>query len=158
MTKSSTILLLSLLAAIGAFLIGAPSAEEIKPDGFDEREAVVLAPAEKSYVLTQMRLFVESIRVIAEDLAEGDLAKAADAAAARGMKRNANDPAFPATLRAKLPDAWKRFGQGLRQGFDGLAQGLANGEDARQSLKQLSQVMTNCIGCHAAYRVVDAQP
>jgi mono/diheme cytochrome c family protein len=64
----------------------------------------------------------------------------------------------PPTLRAKLPDAWKQFGRGLRQGFDALAQGLADGQDAKQSLKQLSQVMTNCIGCHAAYRIADARP
>jgi len=148
MTKNLAIVQLSVLAAIGAFLIGSPSAREIKPDGFDDRSAVVLAPAEKAYVLTQMRLFVESIQAVAEGLGEGDLA---EAAAARGMKRNSNDPAFPATLQAKLPDAWKQFGRGLRLGFDGPAQGLADGQNARQSLKQLSQLTTNCIGCHAAY-------
>lgn len=157
MTKSLTTVRISLLAAISAFLIGSPSAQEIKSDGFDDREAVVLAPAEKAYVLNQMRLFVASIQAIAEDLAEGDLAKAAEAAASLGLKRNINDPAFPSTLQAKLPDAWKQFGRGLRQGFDGLAQGLTDGEDARQSLKQLSQLMMNCAGCHAAYRIVDAR-
>ncbi len=75
------------------------------------------------------------------------------------MTRNINDPAFPATLRAKLPDAGKQqFGRGLRQGFDGLAQGLADEQDSRQSLKHLSRVMTNCVRCHAAYRIVDALP
>ncbi len=79
MTKSSAITQIGLLAAIGALLIGAPSAQEIKPDGFEDREAVVLAPAEKAYVLNQMRLFVESVQAVAEGLAEGDLAKAAEA-------------------------------------------------------------------------------
>jgi hypothetical protein len=148
-------LALSLVA--GAIFIGSPLAQGIKIDDGNDRTALILTPPEKAYVLDQMRHFVGSIQAIAAGLADGDPAQAVEAASARGLKRNADDPAFPPTLGAKLPDAWKQFGGGLRKGFDTLAQGIANKEDTSRSLKQLSEVMTNCIGCHASYRIVDAK-
>lgn len=149
---------MSLLLSAMIFSTGMLFATEIKSDEADDRRAGALSPSEKAYILNQMRLFVESIQTIAAGLGEGDLARAADAAAARGLKRNVKDPAFPSTLAAKLPDAWKQFGGGLRRGFDSLAQTIADERDTNRSLKQLSGLMTNCIGCHASYRVVDAAP
>jgi hypothetical protein len=149
---------ISLLLAVGAFSMGLLSVQEIKSEEIDEREAVVLSPSEKAYVLNQMRLFVGSIQSIAEGLAAGEPSQVAEAAAARGSKRNINDPEFPSILAAKLPGAWKQFGGGLRKGFDRLSQGVADDQDAKRSLKQLGELMTSCAGCHAAYRIVDAQP
>jgi hypothetical protein len=148
----------SLLLAVGAFSMGLLSAQEIKSEEIDDRAAVVLSLSEKAYVLNQMRLFVGSIQSITEGMAAGEPSRAAEAAAARGLTRNINDPAFPSTLAAKLPDAWKQFGGGLRKGFDRLAQGFADGQDSKRSLKQLGELMTNCVGCHASYRIVDAEP
>jgi hypothetical protein len=142
---------------VGAALIGSLAAQDIKTDAGDDRITVALTPPEKAYVLGQMRLFVESIQGITAGLAEGDTVLAGEAAAARGAKRNANDPAFPPTLGAKLPQEWKQFGGGMRKGFDVLAQGIADHEDTNRSLKQLSEVMKNCMGCHASYRLVDAK-
>jgi len=123
----------------------------------DERIALALTPPEKAYVLGQMRLFVASIQTIADGLAHGDAAQAAEAAAARGAARNAHDPDFPASLNEKLPADWKQFGGSLRKGFDGLAQSLAQGEPQSQSLARLADLMRNCVSCHASYRVVESR-
>jgi hypothetical protein len=104
-----------------------------------------------------MRLFVTSIQTIAAGLGADDRAQASEAAAARGAKRNANDPAFPPTLDAKLPPQWKQLGGGMRRGFDALAQGIGSGEGAQKSLEQLGVVMTNCVACHATYRIATSQ-
>jgi len=83
--------------------------------------------------------------------------KGIEAAAARGIRRNANDPAFPPTLGTKLPASWKQFGGGMRKGFDSLAQAISDKQDTSQSLRQLGELMKNCIGCHASYRIADAK-
>jgi hypothetical protein len=133
-----------------AFIAGAGPAEEAgEADG---RTAVAVTPAERAYILGQMRLFVISIQTIASGLGAGDRAQAGEAAAARGLARNANDPAFPPTLAAKLPPQWKQLGGGMRKGFDALAQTISTG-DTQKSLEQLGIVMANCVACHAIYRV-----
>lgn len=137
---------------------GAVSAQEVRTGDGDDRTALALTPPEKAYVLDQMRQFVISIQSIAAGLADGDGARAVEAAAARGSKRNAGSPAFPPTLGAKLPETWKQFGGGVRGGFDGLAQGISEQQSPTRSLRQLGELMTNCVGCHASYRIVDAKP
>jgi cytochrome c556 len=148
---------LGLSLLVSAFFVGTVSAQDVKTDYGNDRAALTLTPPEKAYVLDQMRHFVGSIQSIAAGLADEDRARAVEAAAARGLERNANDPAFPPTLAAKLPDAWKQFGGAARKGFDILAQGIADGDDTNKSLKQLGEVMKNCVGCHASYRIVDGR-
>ena len=135
-------------------LIATPqaSAEEI-----ETRAPVALTATEKTFVLGQMRLFVESLEKIVTALASTDASAAAEAAAARGAQRFQAENAMPPTLSEKLPDQWRRFGRPMRAGFDALAQGARNGEDKDRSLVRLGEIMHNCVGCHAAYRVVDAQ-
>jgi hypothetical protein len=100
-----------------------------------------------------MRLFVVSVQMIAAGLGAGDRAQAGEAAAARGVKRNASDPAFPPRLSTKLPPQWKQLGGGARKGFDGLAETIGAGAATQKCLEQLGIVMTNCVACHATYRV-----
>jgi hypothetical protein len=149
---------LGLLLVAGILCAGTLSAQEVAIDDGHGRTTLALTPPEKAYVLLQMRQFVESIQIITAGLADGDRADAIEAAAARGLKRNQNDPAFPSTLGAKLPQDWKQFGGSTRRGFDALAEALGKDGDAKQPLKQLSEVMKNCVGCHASYRVTDAKP
>jgi hypothetical protein len=151
-----------LLAAVSAlpvfaFSIGAGLAQDAGPSDKDSREAVVVTPAERNYILNQMRLFVVSVQTIAAGLGADDRAQAGEAAAARGLARNANDPEFPLTLGPKLPPQWKQLGGGMRKGFDALAQTINAGGDTRKSLEQLGIVMTNCVACHATYRVATAR-
>jgi hypothetical protein len=123
----------------------------------DARVAVTLTAVEKTFVLGQMRLFVESVERIVTALATEDRAAAAEAAAARGAQRfqAAND--MPASLSGKLPEQWRAFGRPMRQGFDAFAQGVADGEDKSRALARLGEIMRNCVGCHASYRIVDAR-
>ena len=147
-----------LLAAVSALPAAAISAggglaQEAGPSDTDNREAVVVTTAERNYILNQMRLFVVSVQTIAAGLGADDRVQAIEAAAARGLLRNANDPDFPPTLGAKLPPQWKQLGGGLRKGFDALAETINAGGAPQKSLEQLGIVMTNCVACHATYRV-----
>jgi hypothetical protein len=148
------ILLAAVLASPAvAFSAGTGPAQEAGPGDRDNREAVVVTPAERNYILNQMRLFVVSVQTIAAGLGAGDRVQASEAAMARGLLRNADDPDFPLTLGAKLPPQWKQLGGGLRKGFDALAETINAGGAAQTSLEQLGIVMTNCVACHATYRV-----
>lgn len=145
----------ALVFLLTGLLVSSLFCGEIKADSEDDRKALALTPAEKAYVLGEMRLFVESIQGIAQGLAENDHAAAAEAAAARGQMRNQNDPAFPASLSAKLPPEWKQFGGATRKGFDRLATEIANSKEGGPILQDLSDLMKNCVACHASYRIID---
>jgi hypothetical protein len=151
-----------LLAAVSALMAAAAGAggglaQEAGPGDRDNREAVVVTPAERNYILNQMRLFVVSVQTIAAGLGADDRAQASEAAAARGLLRNANDPDFPPTLGAKLPSQWKQLGGSMRKGFDALAATINASGAPQKSLEQLGIVMTNCVACHATYRVATAR-
>jgi len=143
-------------AALGVLCAGTVSAHDARPIDGDERIAVILTRAERAYVLEQMRLFVASVETVVAGLAESDRGGAVDAAAARGLKRNINDPAFPPTLAPKLPAEWKQLGGAMRKGFDALSDAIGAGQDTSQSLTQLSEVMRNCVACHSTYHIVAA--
>jgi len=122
----------------------------------DTREAAVHTKVERAYILGQMRLFLTSVQTITEGLADGKLDVVAEAAAARGMKRNSNDPDFPKTLGAKLTPLWKQMGGGTRKGFDQIAEAAQQGESRDKILGLLGQTMKNCVACHQTYKLVAA--
>jgi ABC-type molybdate transport system substrate-binding protein len=63
-------------------------------------------------------------------------------------------PRLRLTLDAKLPLQWKPLGDSMRRSFDVLAESISAGNSTKESLAKLSQVMTNCVACHTAYRLV----
>jgi cytochrome c556 len=141
-----------LLAASGTF------AEPAPPDSAfaDAREPAPRTKAERAYILEQMRLLVESIQAITEGLATDHMEDVIEAAAARGLHRNANDPAYPASMKAKETPLWKQMGGGTRRGFDELADAAKNGATKEKQLAILAETMKNCVACHQTYRLVAA--
>jgi len=122
----------------------------------DTREAAAFTQVERAYILGQMRLFLTSIQAISENLSAGKLDAVAEAAAARGMKRNANDPDFPKTLGPKLTPLWKQMGGGTRKGFDQIAEAAQQGEPKDKILGLMGETMKNCVACHQTYKLVAA--
>jgi cytochrome c556 len=135
-----------LLASSGSF---ADSTE-------DTREPAAFNAVERAYILGQMRLFVESIQVITAGLASDHMNDVAEAAAARGMRRNANDPSYPKSINTHATPLWKQMGSGVRRGFDELADAAQNGAPKEKQLAILAETMKNCVACHEIYRLVDA--
>jgi hypothetical protein len=145
-------ILLAAASALSVFAFGEGVCltQEAASGDIDDRTVVTV---ERNYILNQMRLFVISVQTIAAEFGADDRARASAAAAARGLKRNANDPDFPPTLGTKLPPQWKQLGGGARKGFDVLAERIGAGAGTQKYLEQLGIVMTNCVACHATYRV-----
>lgn len=115
----------------------------------DGRTAIVLHPAERDFVLREMRGFVGGLQQLTAALAPNDMKAAADAA--RGMGLHAAHDA-PVSLVAKLPLQFKTLGFGVHREFDAMAADAERLGDARHTLGQLAGVLHRCVACHDAYQ------
>ncbi|MDE1948280.1 MAG: hypothetical protein KGI35_06675 [Burkholderiales bacterium] len=120
---------------------------QMGPDG---RSSILLEPAEREFVLKQMRGLVASLQSITEALARDDMKAVAKSARAMGMA-DAGDA--PAALVGKLPLAFKTQGFGMHRDFDRIAADAESQGGRQHALAQLAAVLNRCVACHAAYRI-----
>ena len=143
---SVVIVLLLLVIAGGIYkFIFQGSASE----GTDGRMAIHLNTGERDLVLTEMRAFLESIQQVTKGIAADDMKLVAEYARKSGK---AAQGAVPGTLVGKLPIQFKKLGFDTHAKFDQLALDAEEFGDSEHALLQLSLLMENCVGCHAAYR------
>ena len=119
----------------------------------DGRVAVQLTAAERNLVLSEMRAFLEAVQIITENLPNEKMEEVARAARRVGL---AAQKGVPLSLMGKLPMALKQLGLDTHRKFDRLALDAEQLGDKRQTLEQLGTLLRNCVGCHAAYRLVVA--
>ena len=148
MNKTCFVIIALLLTIIGGgiykFLFQGSVVES--PDG---RISIQLTKAERALVLGEMRAFLESVQQITQAATENNMAVVVSSAKAVGM---AAQQSVPGTLVGKLPMEFKKLGFDTHTRFDQLALNAEDFGDSNQVLGQLSELMHNCIGCHAAYR------
>lgn len=128
---------------------GASGARPLQPS--DDRTAVRLTAGERDFILHEMRGFLLSVQGIVSALAEGKPAVAAEHAKTSGM---ATTHDVPREMMRKMPAEWRTLGMDTHSRFDTLALEAASMGDSRQIMGQLSAILANCTGCHAAYRLV----
>jgi len=145
--KCSVVIVLLLLVIAGGIykFIFQGSASE----GTDGRMAVHLTSGERDLVLTEMRAFLESIQQVTKGITADDMKLVAESARKSGK---AAQGAVPGTLVGKLPIAFKKLGFDTHAKFDQLALDAEEFGDSEHAMSQLSTLMDNCVGCHAAYR------
>jgi hypothetical protein len=125
------------------------------PVGMPEhRSPLLLDTGEAAHLRLEMRLFLSAVHKIISGVAHGDMRMVAEAAHSAGM---AAAHEVPAGLRQKLPTEFRKLGHRTHVGFDDLARDAASMADANLALKQLDQIMSNCISCHATFRVEPAK-
>ena len=120
----------------------------------DPRTVVVLSESERTMVLGEMRLLLESVQAIIDALTRNDLKTVEVAARKVGM---AAVSTMDLQLRAKLPLEFKSLGFGTHGAFDEIADMAASGRSAREIQKKLADTMNNCVACHATYRLATEQ-
>lgn len=116
----------------------------------DPRRPLPLTAGEAAHVRLEMRVFLSSVQKVVTAAAHNDMKVVAEAAREAGM---AAAHEVPATLRQKLPAEFRQLGHATHTGFDDLARDAESMADANLALKQLGQVMKNCVTCHAAFRI-----
>ncbi len=136
------------IAIVSSLLAAAPAAAQ------DLREPAARTPAERVFILNQMRLFLGSIQAITAALPAGDMATVVAEATARGRK-GTPPSAIPPGMKAKETAAWTAMMGGARRGFDEIAESAAAGAAPLQVMGQLGETMRNCVACHQAYRIVE---
>jgi hypothetical protein len=136
-----------LAAGLVVFSLGTAAAA---PPAGDGRQAIALGPEHQAMVLKEMRTMLESVQGILAGLSAGDREGAAEAASRAGMDMARG---MPRALKTNLPAGFRRLGRRTHRGFDELAAAIRQGEGQDMILDRLSDHLTNCTGCHSAYRV-----
>jgi hypothetical protein len=121
----------------------------------DGRVAVMLEPAERGLLLSEMRGFVAGLQTLTDALAREDMKAAAAAARAMGTARSHD---VPAAMIGKLPLEFKTLAMGVHRGFDTMAADAEAMGLPRHSLAQLADVLQKCVACHATYAAGTAAP
>jgi len=116
----------------------------------DGRTIIHLNASERDLVLEEMRAFLDSVQHITQAVAENNPQKIAEYAKKVGK---AAQGAVPGTLMVKLPIAFKKLGFSTHTKFDQLALDIESLGDTSYALGQLSELMQNCVSCHATYRL-----
>lgn len=144
---SRLILLLLVLLPLSTF---AAEADHHHGRSLENRMPLALNAEEAAYLRQEMRTFLAGVQKMVTSAAANDMTTLAATAQSLGM---ASAHEVPAGLRQKLPLAFKHLGNATHVGFDDLARDAASMADANLSMKQLGQVMSNCVSCHATFRI-----
>ena len=118
--------------------------------GGDGRTAIVLQPAERDFVMKEMRGLLASTQEIIEGANRNDVPRIVKAARAAGMAGAAD--ANP-TLMVKLPIEFKKLAMGMHGDMDEIAKAGESGKSAPELLKMTSNTLTKCVACHAAWQI-----
>ena len=148
MCKACWVIVLVLSIAVGGMAYKFIISGDVKLSS-DGRQAIQLTDDERNIVLTEMRTFLSSVQAITQALSTEDMNQAVNAARIVGA---AAQQAVPGTLLGKLPLEFKKLGFDTHQKFDQLALDAEQLGDREYTLKQLAELMQNCVACHATYR------
>ncbi len=121
----------------------------------DGRKAIVLDPAARSLVLTEMRQFLTGIQGMTEALSRDDLKTVAALARSVGMQA-AHE--VPPAVKAQLPMEFKQLGFAVHNEFDQLAMDADGLGDPKHTLKQMGDILQRCVACHNVYQLETVGP
>ncbi|MEE9493913.1 MAG: hypothetical protein V3W04_11110 [Gammaproteobacteria bacterium] len=146
----SIVLLLSLICAgvIYKFVVQGNIAPVTDPMA-DKRTAIQLESAERDLVLSEMRIFLQSVQQITSGIVNENMQQVIQQARLSG--RSAQQE-MPGSLVEKLPLPFKKLGFDTHSKFDQLALDAEQLGDPDHTLSQLATLMENCVSCHATYR------
>ena len=117
----------------------------IKEDG---RTAIQLDTNERDLVLSEMRIFLESVQQITKGISANDMMVAAEGAKKSGRSAQME---VPGSLIGKLPLPFKKLGFDTHAKFDELALDAEQLGDRDHTLSQLSELLNNCVSCHSVF-------
>ena len=143
---------LTLLAALAAGGCAPPPGS---PDPVYGRLAVALTPAERNFMLEEMRHFVQATRGIVEGIADNNMKAAAAAARGAGVevyRARLAGPGAPPALESKLPPEFRTLDRAARAAFDEMALRAAPPGNRDELLAALADNLRRCVACHSTYR------
>lgn len=121
--------------------------------GSDGRQIVSVTEGEKQFLLQEMRQLLSAMQQIHMHMGNGDRESAARAAESVGMNMVDELAAVEGTILLKLPAPMKKLGLGTHSEFDNLARTIRSDASEQRIEKEIGELMTRCVACHAAYRL-----
>lgn len=118
--------------------------------GSDGRAAVVLQPAERDFVMKEMRGLLTATQEIMAAGSQGDIQRIVKAARSAGMAGTAE---VNPTLMTKLPIEFKKLGMSLHGDMDEIAKAGESGKTVPELLKMTSEALMKCVACHEAWQI-----
>ncbi|MEO8479050.1 MAG: hypothetical protein ABI542_05395 [Gemmatimonadota bacterium] len=116
----------------------------------DVRTAIALPVQGRHLILTEMRGMLTSVQGYVAAAARGDTSGMRAAAQASGMAAARDlDPA----MQQRLPAEFLRLGMSTHAAWDSLAMDVGRGAPGGQALGRLGTIMSNCVACHAQFRI-----
>lgn len=122
----------------------------IRPNKFDQRQALPLNQAQQAHVLSEMRSLLAGTQAIITALATDDMDTVAKQARllGMGMKKKPENK-----LQGILPKAFMMQGKAVHMAFDRIADDAESLKNPKHTLKQLGEALSLCKGCHEMYRI-----
>lgn len=148
----SLLVIVVLLAGTAAYRLIGGGRTHVAGDG---RAEIVLAAADRDIVLAEMRTFLGAVQGITTALTQDDLKTVASQARSVGLAAMGQ---VPPSLMQALPLEFKTLGRSTHAAFDQLALDAEQMGDRDMALRQLGDILGNCVACHAAYRLSAGAP
>lgn len=117
----------------------------------DSRTAIMLSAGERDLVLAEMRDFLLALQQITSAAVADNMDAVAQAAQRVGRTAQGE---VPLSLVAKLPLEFKQLGFETHAKFDQIALDAGQLGDRDHVLEQMAEVMNNCVGCHAGFKLI----
>lgn len=136
-----------MLACLGLSALSLQAATEEMPKG-ETRKVIQLAPADRAFVLSEMRGMLGAVQKILLASDKGDTAAVAAAAKPFGLM---GARVADKKLKGKLPMEFMRMGLGMHQLFDKLATDAKTKKDPRHTTRQVAALLAHCTACHEVY-------
>lgn len=115
-----------------------------------ERRPVILNAGERSYMLNEMRYYLDMLWVVTDALSRDDFGTVARAARRRGYVMEATR--IPPPLDAKLPNDYRTVSQDTYKMVDTLAEVAESSNDRHAITSQVARLLHRCNECHATYQ------
>ena len=116
----------------------------------DPRVSVIVTHANRDFVMSDMRTFVEALHQIHVGIEQNDPALIAKVARASGGSVAGH---APAGLLASIPAEFKAIGFDTHGKFDQIAESAEKNFDPKVTRGQVTELLGNCVACHKMYRM-----
>ncbi len=124
------------------------------PGAADNRTAIMLAPAERTLVLAEMREFLGAVQEILDGINRNEMDEVAGAAREAGTA--SADDLDPA-LMAKLPQGFRQMALSVHDDMQALAGAAEHRAPAAKLHAMLADTLRKCVACHATWQLKSAR-